>query len=79
MNPVLCFIARFQERYAQNEYVQQGVQQASEWVQQQLPDIPAEIWTWLRSGFKGVLGAFGGQASGGRPGPGRRIIDIGGS
>ncbi len=53
------FIARFQERYAENQYVQQGLQQAGEWVQQQLPEIPAKIWSWLRGGLEGVLGAFG--------------------
>ena len=52
---LLGVVERYQARYADNEYVQQ----ATEWIQNQLPTLPPKIWKFISGGLQGFLGVFG--------------------
>jgi len=56
---ILSNAQRFQEKYADNQYIQNTVQQASASVQQALPDLLNVIWKFAFKSIGGVLGAFG--------------------
>jgi len=49
----------YQARYADNAYVQQAIQDAQNWTQQQLPGVPARVLTFVIGSVEGFLGAFG--------------------
>ncbi|MEI6349551.1 MAG: AI-2E family transporter [Verrucomicrobiota bacterium] len=52
---LMGIVERYQARYAGNEYVQQ----ATDWIQHQLPTLPPKIWQWVSGGLQGFLGIFG--------------------
>lgn len=53
-------VTNFQQSHlAKNDYVQQTVQQATEWLQQQVPELPLKLWRFITGGLQGFLGAFG--------------------
>ena len=50
---------KYQSRYADNQYIQQVIQEAQTWAQQQLPGLPQRIWNFVVGSVEGFLGAFG--------------------
>jgi predicted PurR-regulated permease PerM len=49
----------YQARYADNAYIQQAIQEAQNWAQNQLPGLPERILTFVIGSVEGFLGAFG--------------------
>jgi len=49
----------YKARYAENAYVQQGIQEAQNWVQNQLPGLPARVLSFVIGSVEGFLGVFG--------------------
>ena len=52
-------IKQYQVRYSDNPYVQEAVQQVTDWTQKQLPELPLRAWKFVTGGVEGFLGAFG--------------------
>jgi predicted PurR-regulated permease PerM len=49
----------YKSRYAENAYVQQGIQEAQNWAQNQLPGLPARVFSFVIGSVEGFLGVFG--------------------
>ena len=52
-------IKSYQVKYSGNAYVQEAVQQVTDWTQKQLPEIPLRLWHFVSGGVQGFLGVFG--------------------
>ena len=52
-------VKQCQVRYANNPFVQDTIQQVTDWTQKQLPELPLKAWNFVTGGVQGFLGAFG--------------------
>ncbi|MDP9291799.1 MAG: AI-2E family transporter [Verrucomicrobiota bacterium] len=52
---VVSTVEKYQQRYADNPYIQE----TGTWLQNQLPGLPPKIWSFITSSLEGFLGVFG--------------------
>lgn len=52
---VVSTVEKYQQRYADNPYIQE----AGLWLQKQLPALPPKVWGFITSSLEGFLGVFG--------------------
>ena len=55
----LALTQKYQAQYAGNPYVQQVIDEAGNWIQQQAPALPGKIWTFVVGSVEGFLGGIG--------------------
>jgi predicted PurR-regulated permease PerM len=56
---VMALLAKYERQYADNKYFQQANGEIQNWVQNQLPGLPARIMGFVVGSVEGFLGVFG--------------------